>query len=156
MSQNDRKATAHAVFLVMGYNALLNSAVVSSWSKRRDFLICSYFSALSQSSNKFKLNVDYGSMNQNMFLVKSEMWVCYTEISLCRHISWGCLFPGYWWPKSQSHFKHSGYNRIFRISLLVNIYFYYSVKAELFHYSNRGPVCFELYNIQPRRWKISR
>lgn len=79
MSQNDCKATAHAVFLVMGYNALLNSAVVSSWSKRRDFLICSYFSALSQSSNKFKLNVDYGSMNQNMFLVKPEMWVCYTR-----------------------------------------------------------------------------
>lgn len=67
----------------------------------------------------------------------------------------GCPKPEYWGSRIQSHFKPSGPNRIFRISLLVNIYFYSSFKAELFHHNNRGLFCFEHHNIQLLKQKKS-
>lgn len=131
------------VFLVMGCNAFLNSAIPSLRGVKeadgafgRLQMTQSILQCTQPINQSIELNTAYGSTNQNIFLAKLETWVREMRLDFTDKLDWCVPMQNtYWSSKSQSHFKPSGHNRIFRMSLLVNIYFYCSVKTELLQYN---------------------
>lgn len=141
----NHRAITCDVFLVMGCNALLNSAIQSlrgvkeaDWAFGRLQMTQSIFQCSQPINQSIELNTAYGSTNQNIFLVKLETWVREMRLDFTDKLDWCVPMQNtYWSSKSQGHFKPLGHNRIFRMSLLVNIYFYCSVKTELLLYNIR-------------------